>query len=177
MTAAVITASASVMVAVLVFVLSQRGQLRAERRQARLARVNSQLRDLYGPLYALVDVNERIWEALPTAGLPAREQREPGTQWEPWRDWVTHCLMPANIRMRDLILRHGDLLIETDFPQPLRDFCAHVTSYEVLLSTDAEARGHALIRHPGSAYTDYVRESFARLKAEQTRLLSGPDQP
>lgn len=177
MTAAVITASAGLVVAVLVYVLNQRAQVQAERRQAQLARVNSQLRDLYGPLHALVDVNERIWEALRTAGLPPREQRESAIRWEPWQDWMTHSLMPANTRMRDLLLAHADLLIDADFPEPLREFCAHVTSYEVLLSTDSDGHGLALIRHPGTPYVEYVRDSFARLKAEQARLLSGADGP
>jgi hypothetical protein len=75
--AAVITASASVLVAVLVFVLNQRAQIRQERRQARLARVNSQLRELYGPLNALVEVNERVWDALRDSGLPGKADRSP----------------------------------------------------------------------------------------------------
>jgi hypothetical protein len=58
MTAAVIAASASVLVAVLAYILNQRGQVRQELRQARLARVSSQVRELYGPLNAMVDVNE-----------------------------------------------------------------------------------------------------------------------
>ena len=43
MSAAVITASASILVAVLAFVFNQQAQLEQERRQARLARVNLQL--------------------------------------------------------------------------------------------------------------------------------------
>ena len=176
MQTAVITASASVVIAVLVFVLNQRGQVRQERRQARLARINSQLRDLYGPLYALVDVNERIWESLRTSGLPTKQQRESDPQWEEWHLWRDEALMPANKKMRDLIVSHADLLIEPDVPAPLQDFCAHVSSYEVLLSTEGRDVGRkALIRHPGGPYVDYVRNSFARLKAEQHRLLDLTD--
>lgn len=80
MSAAVITASASILVAVLVFTLNQRAQIRQERRQARLARINSQLRELYGPLNALVDVNERIWEALHDSGLPPERSGGPGAE-------------------------------------------------------------------------------------------------
>jgi hypothetical protein len=73
--AAIITASASILVAVLVFILNLRAQVHQERRQARLARVSSQLRELYGPLNALVDVNERIWEALRESHLPRTDGR------------------------------------------------------------------------------------------------------
>ena len=57
MLAAVIAASSTVVVAMLAFALNQWGQARAERRQARLARLDAQVRDLYGPLKALTDSN------------------------------------------------------------------------------------------------------------------------
>ncbi|WP_433533130.1 hypothetical protein ACQPYA_14600 [Micromonospora sp. CA-263727] len=180
MTAAVITASASIVVAVLVFVLNQRAQVRAERRRVRLDRVASQLRDLYGPLHALVDVNERLWQALRDTGLPGdAERRSDGgltqAQQEQWTRWLQHGLMPANVKMRDLILDHADLVIEAGMPEPLRAFCAHVAAYEVLLSSrgaDAGDGGPALIGHPGAPYVDYVRRSFDALKLEHHRLTA-----
>lgn len=170
--AAVITASASIVVAVLVFILNQLAQVRQERRQARLTRVSSQLRELYGPLNALVDVNERIWEALRESRLPPQEKRRPDVRTEDWLRWQKHVLMPVNRKMRDLIIEHADLLVETDVPQPLRDFCAHVTSLEVVLAVEKMGREErALIRHPGSAYVRYVSNTFSHLKSEQQRLL------
>ena len=176
MSAAVITASASVLVAVLVFVLNQRAQLRQERRQAELARINSQLRELYGPLNALVDVNERIWEALRSATLPSQSDRRAGSGTDEWRGWRDQALMPANREMRDLIIKHADLLIEDHVPQPLRDFCAHVASFEVVL--EAQSAGvyeRALIRHPGEQYVAYVQGAFAQLKLKQHTLLRTTD--
>jgi hypothetical protein len=174
--AAVITASASILVAVLVFILNQRAQVRQERRQARLARVSSQLRELYGPLNALVDVNERIWEALREFRLPPQAERRPEASTEDWRRWRDHALMPANRRMRDLIIEHADLLVETDVPERLRDFCAHVTSLEIFIAAEAEGlKERALIGHPGAAYVAYVRDTFAYLKNEQQHLLQTMD--
>jgi hypothetical protein len=157
---------------VLVFILNQRGQVQQERRQARLTRVGSQLRELYGPLHALVDVNERIWESLRESRLPPQAERQPGGGAEDWRRWRDLALMPTNRRMRDIIIEHADLLVETEIPKPLQDFCAHVTSLEVLLSAEAEGLNeHPLIRHPGAAYVTYVRDAFTHLKAEQQQLL------
>jgi hypothetical protein len=171
-TAAVITASASILVAVLVFILNQRAQVRQERRQAHLSRVNSQLRELYGPLNALVDVNEQIWEALRASHLPPPAERRPEAGTEEWRRWRDHALMPANRRMRDLIIEHADLLVEMDVPQALKDFCAHVASVEIVIAAEEkDMQERALISHPGAVYSTYIRDSFVRLKNEQQHLL------
>lgn len=175
MEAAVITASASIVVAVLVFALNQWSQATQQQHQARLTRINTQLRELYGPLHALLDVNERVWSALRHTHLPPRDERLPAGKLprdaaKSWRLWLDHALMPANIQMRDIIIQHADLLIEQDVPQPLREFCAHVTSYEALLS-NGKGNDRPLIEHPGGSYVDYVRTSFARLKQDQARLL------
>ncbi|WP_218107508.1 hypothetical protein [Micromonospora peucetia] len=173
MTAAIIAASASIVVAVLAFVLNQYGQARQERRQARLARISSQLRDLYGPLNAMVDANERIWEALRDSHLPKAAERGPDDSTASWRRWRDEALQPANRRMRDLIFAYADLVVEAEVPEPLRDFCAHVAALEIVRAAESEegARQRALIDHPGDAYVSYVRRTFAALKHEQAQLL------
>lgn len=171
LSAAIITACASITVAVLAFLLNQHAELRRERRQAELARINAQLRELYGPLNALVDINERIWEAMRLDSLPARPERRAGSGTQEWRRWRDLALMPANRHMRNLIVEHADLLIEDHVPQPLRDFCAHVASLDIVLSSQQEGIYEpTLIRHPGAEYTDYVCESFAHLKRRQRDL-------
>ena len=173
---AIITASASVVVVMVAFVANQVAHLRNERRQARLARVNDQLRNLYGPLHALVSVNERLWQTMRAALLPDREKRQAGPltveQSEEWQRWLQQGLMPANVRMRDLIVEHADLIAEDDMPAALQDFCAHVASYEVHLAQPAGSRRQrALIAHPGMPFVTYVRDGFTSLKAEQAKLL------
>jgi hypothetical protein len=173
---AVITASASIVVAVTVFVANQIAQLRNERRQAALTRLSAQLRELYGPLFALVAVNEHLWTAMRQAWLPEHDRRQSGSlsdeQAEEWQRWLQEGLMPANVKMRDLIMQHADLIVERDMPHPLQSFCAHVASYEVYLARpDKMPIGRALIRHPGALYVTHVRDRFANLKAEQTRLV------
>jgi hypothetical protein len=175
MPAAIIVASASVGVAVLAFALNQYGQGRQERRQARLSRVSSQLRDLYGPLNAMVDANERIWEALRARHLPEAAKRSPAGATPDWRRWRDEVLQPANDHMRDLIFTHADLLIETEMPEPLREFCAHVSAQDIVRTTEADGIIEPiLVAHPGTEYVSYVRRSFASLKTEQSYLLCQP---
>jgi hypothetical protein len=171
-TAAITVASASVVVAVLAFVLNQYGQRQQERRHARLARVNSQLRDLYGPLNAMVDTNERIWQALRAAHLPEAAKRSPASGTADWRRWRDEVLQPANRLMRDLIFAHADLLLETEIPEPLRDFCAHVSAQDIVRASETDGIAERpLIAHPGHAYVFYIRYAFADLKKEQAYLL------
>jgi hypothetical protein len=80
--------------------------------------------------------------------------------------------------MRDLIVDHADLLVEPDLPQALRDFCAHVTSLEIVSAAEAEGvQERALVGHPGAPFVTYVREAFLRLKQEQRRLLAEVNRP
>jgi hypothetical protein len=96
-------------------------------------------------------------------------------QQEQWMRWLQHALMPANTRMRDLILNRADLVIEDSMPEPLRAFCAHVAAYEVALSLPhrgAGERRQVLVGHPGAPYIDYVRRSFEELKREHHQLTA-----
>jgi hypothetical protein len=164
-------------VAIVAFILNQWSQLRFERRQTRVTRIGEQLRQLYGPLNALVESNEHIWEALQPSVLPSRAHRrtvDPSPQERAtWDRWFTYAFMPTNRKMRDLIIEHADLLVEPELPEPLRLFCAHVAACEVALAEPAagDARPEMLIPHPGTPYVTYVREAFTLLKREQLRLL------
>lgn len=175
---ALITASASIVVAVAVLIVNQLKQRRDQKRQAALDRVNLQLRELYGPLMGLVAVNEHVWAALRRSELPDRDQRRAASlnehQQGQWEGWLHQALMPANVKMRDLIVQHTDLVVEDEVPQTLLDFCAHVASYEVFLARpDNELIARALVDHPGRKYVTYTRSGFASLKAKQGRLLAG----
>jgi hypothetical protein len=175
--AAIITASVTALVAIIGIVASQVAQRETERRQARLERVNAQLRELYGPLFALSEVNEAIWRRSREVWLPSTEVRRSGSELSPghrdeWNDWFRNVFMPTNRAMRDLIVAHAELLIETEMPGPLMDLCAHVAAYEiVLLETSPDLKREPLFRHPGAPFVDYTRSSFAALKAQQRALL------
>lgn len=177
MAAAVISACTTVVVAALVFALNQYAQMQAERRQARLLRVNTQLKELYGPLYVLVDVNECIYRGLMAAGLPGKRDRTKDTLAVGWKKWLDHALFPANVRMRDLILSNGDLLREEGMPDELRMFCAHVSYFEVSRATGTQGAeaDRVYIGHPGDAYPAYVRGAYAALKREQRVLLTAEE--
>ncbi|MBL7494393.1 hypothetical protein I6A60_37720 [Frankia sp. AgB1.9] len=177
MAAAVFTATASLVIALAGFYLNQRSTLLMSRQQARLGRVNAQIQELYGPLLALSDVNETLWEALRSDGLPSQRERHSATLNEQdqreWDRWRRLAFMPTNRQMKDLIINRADLIVEGAVPAPLLQFCAHVTAEEVLLSDDgAPASGRALVGHPGAAFVDYIHDTFTTLKAQQGALVN-----
>ncbi|WP_327176553.1 hypothetical protein OG599_15420 [Streptomyces sp. NBC_01335] len=177
MIATMITALASVLIAVLAYALNQRGEIRRSKRQAHLDRINSQLRDLYGPLLILVEANERTWDAFRERHLTPIEERRGAAglteeQSRLWRRWVLTVLAPTARQMRDVVLANGDLFIEDEIPQLILDFCAHVSSYEVtIVEWEAGEDGAVLVRHPGAGLARYIRDAYRSLKSAQAEVL------
>ncbi|MEU3069863.1 hypothetical protein ABZ712_23585 [Streptomyces sp. NPDC006906] len=179
MFAAIVAASASVLVAVLAYFMNHRGERVRAVRQAKLEWVNSQLKNLYGPLLVLADVNETAWKEyrrryLPEGALQRRSHDLTERERQRWRNWMITVFVPAALRARDVIVEHGELIIEEEVPRVLLDFCSHAASLEVLVmewESNQEAE-ELLIRHPGGDFVAYVRASYANLKAAQSKLLS-----
>lgn len=150
MTSVLLAACAPLLVVLLVVILCQGRQTSHKRREAGLSRVNAQLRELYGPLKVLTEINEGIREA-------AEDERGEQGGTPP----MTHR------KMRDVIVANADLLIETELPQPLRDFCVHVTAHECTIPSQPNHPHGQLSRE----FVEYVRESFTILTNEQRSLL------
>lgn len=155
--------------------------LRLAQRQERLARVNRQLSDFYGPLFAITEANSRIFEAFAQRhvrpdGRSPFDHEQPPTEEElaEWRLWVTTVFLP-NIRvMRDLVVRHADLLREPEMPPLLLKLCAHVSGYEITAARWQQGRYDqhlSLVSFPSEAVAAYAQEGFTALKREQATLL------
>jgi hypothetical protein len=91
---------------------------------------------------------------------------------------MTAVFMPTQQRMMELVLAHADLIEEPDMPPCLLALCAHVAGYQAVLkewdrgdiSTAREAN-ISVVNFPGRELATYAAEGFARLKAEQGKLL------
>ncbi|WP_327002543.1 hypothetical protein OHA72_46705 [Dactylosporangium sp. NBC_01737] len=153
------------------------------RRQERLARVNEQLGEFYGPLLAALSANGQVfgtWKrhvrpdgrSMFAADGPAPTEAELAE----WRLWFTTAFLPNVQRARQVIVSRADLLIEPSMPPVLLELCAHVTSCEILVARWAASDltdQIALIRYPAGAL-DYASTSFATLKRRQAQLLGDP---
>ncbi|SEF02816.1 hypothetical protein SAMN05428954_5376 [Streptomyces sp. 2112.3] len=178
MIAAMVTACASILIAIMAYWLNHQGETRRSLRKAQIDRVSSQLKDLYGPLLVLTETNEKAWREycrryiLPIGVGPA-EIPLPELEEARWRMWVEAVFAPTAQKMRDIITARGDLIIGGEMPPVVLEFCAHAATYDALL-TNWDGVGPSkstLIRHPGNRFLSYVRESYGLLKAEQALLL------
>ncbi|MBQ1123087.1 hypothetical protein [Streptomyces sp. B15] len=155
--------------------------LRLAQRQARLTRVNEQLSDFYGPLFALMEANGRTYDAFsekyarPDGRDPFRHETPPTDQeLAEWRTWATTVFIPNIQAMRDVVVTKADLLIEEEMPHVLLQLCAHVAGYEITAARWAQGNYEehlSLISFPGPELREYIRDRFTRLKNEQARLL------
>ncbi|MEU7030640.1 hypothetical protein AB0A60_28620 [Streptomyces sp. NPDC046275] len=155
--------------------------LRLAQRQARLTRVNQQLSDFYGPLFALMEANSRAYDAFCERyarpdGVHPFDHDVPPTEEElaEWRIWATTVFLPNIQKMRDVIVAKADLLIEEEMPPVLLALCAHVSGYEITAARWAAgefAAYKSVIQYPGPELREYTTTRFARLKKQQASLL------
>jgi hypothetical protein len=181
MSEALIAASVAICIAVLGALLSYIYTRRLQRSQARLERLNAQLREFYGPLYA-------IFQAQRIAHLRFVETLRPGssTLFAPdvaplngeelrlWRLWAQSAHRHRSTPAYEVIINKGHLLIEDEMPECLLQFCAHKAGYDVLIKRWKQgdySEQLSVVRHPGDALYDYLQQSFTRLKHEQAGEL------
>ncbi|MFE6500885.1 hypothetical protein [Kitasatospora sp. NPDC057738] len=178
MIAAMVTACASILIAVMAYWLNHQGETRRSLRKAQIDRVSSQLKDLYGPLLILAETNEKAWSEyrrryiLPV-GSGLDEIPLPELEEKRWHTWVESVFAPTAQRMREIVTTRGDLIIGGEMPPVVLEFCAHAATYNALLANweAASPSKSTLIRHPGNGFLSYIRESYGSLKAEQALLL------
>jgi hypothetical protein len=147
-------------------------------RADRIDRLNAQLRDLYGPLMALVLSTNALFQTWRKRDLPLPRGWTGSTaeEREEWRHWMRTVFMPLNRRIAETIISHADLVEEDFMPPELLALCAHVASYEALLERWQAGIYDRFIPHIlfPSVVVPYVTRRFNDLKERQTKLLGRP---
>jgi hypothetical protein len=154
--------------------------LRIAQRKDQLERVNAQLRELYGPLYALARASGNTW-------LKFREKYRSNVvnYWESspepseqealaWRLWMVEVFAPLNAEMAALVISHADLLEDREMPQCLLDLCAHVYAYKVVLEcwkVGDFSQHTSVIDFPANKLISYTETVYRTLKQRQVDLL------
>lgn len=171
----------SVALAVAGYVFTYFHQRGVRRVQARLERVNAQLKNLYGPLFVLTKANDAVWqkfkeECWPSHGAEGyfgEDMEVTEREKETWRIWTTAVFQPLNERIERAILDNGDLLEGGALEEKLQDLLSHIASYRATF--ERWERGDfshhtALLVYP-SGLLAMVEATYSELRKEQQRLL------
>jgi len=183
LSAAIVTAAVTVVVALTSYLITYWNNILLSQRAEQLNRINKQLSEFYGPLYSLVAAGNQAWTAFRKkyrSDIPYFGGSPPPTDedLEAWRLWITTVFMPQNLQLYELVISKADLIIESDMPDCLRDFCAHVASYRVVLKkweNQDFSEHRPIINYPGKSLAEYSYRSFTDLKRRQAELLGKSD--
>lgn len=163
------------------YVVKYINDLRLAQRKDRLERVNLQLRELYGPLFSLINVSTITWKAFveqycrnqafrtKNGILPKTEEAE-----SIWRHWMQNVFMPLNLKMAQLITDHTDLLEDEEMPDCLLKLSAHVHGYKGIIAAWEEkdySRHVSLTPFPVEELFGYMENLYRKLKTRQSQLI------
>jgi hypothetical protein len=147
---------------------------------AKLERVNSQLKDFYGPLYVLTEAEELSFQQFlqdtrPEEGRAFWNADNPPSeaQQKAWRRWISEVTIPNYERMESIILDHSDLIIEDDIPKPILDLSSHIAGYKPVISAWKEgnySRNWSFSTFPQEVRS-HLKERYTLLKIRQRSLI------
>ncbi|MEM9275424.1 MAG: hypothetical protein AAGA80_21020 [Cyanobacteria bacterium P01_F01_bin.143] len=172
------TVITSVFLAFAGYIATYLNNLRLLRHKEQLNRVNRQLREFYGPLFAIRQVSSVAWRAfrsLYRPGKPFWNKESQPTEEEAaaWRLWMSEVFMPLNTRIMEIIIENADLLDEKEFPECLLQLSAHVTSYKPVLKAweSGDYSIHVSVINFPLELDNYVNSKYQELKRRQEQLI------
>ncbi|WOE77483.1 hypothetical protein RZO07_19425 [Pseudomonas protegens] len=154
----------------------------ADRKASRLDRINKQLRELYGPLYAQLKASDSVWEAFTGRHWPGHrrdsyfsEGAEVTDQEKAvWRNWMSNVFEPYNATTEKLILQNIDLIDQDQIPAAFISALAHVAAYKAVLASwkDSDFSYHTSVNNwPNIELLSFVEPEYKRLKKLQGELI------
>ena len=169
----------TVLVALMGYFATYVNSVRLSQRKDRLERIDRQLREFYGPLYALTETAQRSWIAFrhqidrPTGSFWDATPGPSNAEKAAWRLWMRHVLMPLNLRIESVLIEHADLLEGAEMPRCFLDLIAHIAAYKAVLKAweDKDYSLHiSIIDYPTEA-NRYIKSAYLELKTRQQELI------
>ena len=146
------------------------------RRRDKLELVNKRLNEFYGPLYVASEAGNIAYRSLLKKQGKTRSDPITDEDLKDWVLWMRTIFIPLNDIREKIIIENAHLIVEEKMPQCLLDFVTHVVGYKAVLRKWADgdfSERRSTIGWPPE-FDDYVRKSYAALKAEQMRLMHNP---
>lgn len=174
--------SGSVLLAIVGYLFTYFHHRLRDRRSSRLDRVNSQLRNLYGPLYAALHANNATWDSFSDNYWPAHDGESyfevgkplSNDEREQWMRWMKEVFAPQNEKIAELIVENGDLIEGKEFPEAFVQALAHIAAYRAVIQAWDEGRYDeytSVIDFPRSELLEAVEPVYHRLREEQAKLI------
>ena len=145
------------------------------RRRDKLRLVNKRLNEFYGPLYVASEAGNIAYRSLLKRQGKLQSYPITDAEMKEWVLWMTTIFMPLNDIREKIIIEKAYLVVEEQMPQCLLDFVTHVVGYKAVTTKWAEgdySERRSTIGWPPE-FDIYVKNSYAALKEEQTRLMHG----
>lgn len=175
----IITLVVTVFIALSGFVGKYLNDVAIAKRKDRLERINQQLKNLYGPLYAIRKASAIAWREFRSICRPGKHFftsiPEPNNEeLEAWRLWMSEVFMPLNLKMEKTIVENSDLIIEEEMPSCFMSLCAHVAAYKPVIKKweAGDYSQHTSLSNFPMELDEYVGNSYRSLKKEQAKLLN-----
>lgn len=156
-------------------------QIRTDQRNGQLARVNEQLRELYGPLLSCVTAAKATFDAMVLqhspdgtgAGLRRAYSEDPQCDSaSAYRLWVQEVFHPLNERAAELIIARSDLMLGMKVEPSMPMLVAHVAATRIAIKqwTAGDFSKRNLVHFPDDLHIS-VRAHFETLRLRQAVLL------
>ena len=181
---ALIGLSTTVCLALAGWIVAFVSRRRHDTRAAELERVNRQLKDLYGPLFVLLESGDRLWESFWVRNRPRHGGSDyfaPGaelteSELETWRIWMTNVFEPMNAKAEAIIMNNMDLSVSETVPDAFVDAIAHIAAYRAVLASwqKGDYSDHTSVNNwPAQALKEVVNREFLLLRQRQRELIGG----
>jgi len=132
---ALLAASVTLLGWLINYILTGRDERRRKQLEESLARMESQLQELYGPLAFAIQEGQRTHQDLLKAlgrdhvFVEGKELTE--DELKTWLFWVENDLFPRNERIKTLLLDKTHLIDDEQVPQSYLDFLEHYNSWKI----------------------------------------------
>lgn len=162
-------------------------EIRRQAREAEITHLNEQIREFYGPMYALLVSGEISWLAFrkiysPKHGKASYFDSQSEILEEEllrWRVWMKEVFHPLNRAMEKLILDHVHLIEGSEIDDAFLKFLAHTKTYDGVIAQwelgDFE-RHTSIINFPDAEFRGIVVPKYKELVAKRQALMDIRDQ-
>ncbi len=172
----------TILIAITGYIFTYLHNKRITERNARFERINNQLRNLYGPLYAELTSGQVMWQAFVQKHWPKHNQnaffndthQTTDSEKAIWRHWMRVVFQPHNEHIEKIILENADLLQGDDFPASFIDLISHVGTYKAVIKKWEEgdfSEHTSICNFPGKELMENVEPIYKDLRKKQKELL------